>query len=484
MLYEAVDTISEFLKDANVQANNTKNDVSEIIPSVESEICQAHRNYYCNACNQSVRATPKAFNQHFLGTRHLKKLRAVEQSMGTSTQSKKQGFLNQQFKESTQSLASTTSTFSKKQRLPPLITPNSLATPKSVDAFPFKMVEFIGRTDLDNYSAALLTKSAQIFHSQVFQRVCDLLERRLVNRFPKVKAMPFGSVIIGLGQRGGDLDIFIDIGDCFHQKPSKRQMKDAIHQTQRILQKNSMGHNQWEDFEAVTHARTPILKTFCCSEKIDCDLSFSNGLSCCNTALIGYYINLQPVCRKLAALMKFWFKELKLGINSYIISQMVIFYLQQEKILPPVKLLQDSSPPVVIDGWNTGFTAMNLVQLKMPLATDFMKYLTGFFNFYGYTFNYDKHIISILTGAPVDKILFDHGKENDLPPEFERYKIYMESIDVDEADDVEDLFANYKPFVIQDPFELCHNVAKGVQTPRLLKIINYMRRSHEIISKR
>lgn len=500
MLYDAVDAISELLKDATVQIDDDKHDVNEIIPSIDSEICQSHRYYYCKACNQSVRASPKAFNEHFHGTNHLKKLRAVEQTIGTSSrQSKKQVLLNQQFKSSTQSLTSSVN-FQKKERLNSL--PASVSQPKkSSDVLPKQMVEFLSATDLDNFSASLIAEGSKLFLSQMYKRVCDLIERRLSNRYPKVKAMPFGSVVIGLGRIGGDLDIFIDIGGSFVRKPSKRQMKDAIHRTQRILE-NNMGHNQWKDFEAVTKARTPILRTFCCSEKIDCDLSFSNGLSCCNTSLIGYYINLQPVCKKLASIIKFWFGNLDLGINSYIVSLMVIFYLQQEKVLPSVKRLQDSSPPVYIDGWNTGFTPMTYDQLKIPLVTSFTKYLVGFFHFYGHCFNYDKHVISILTGTPIEKSLFDHGKENDLPPEFERFKSYMvmgsgnsnyyesnkvysqESIDVEEADEVEDLFANYKPFVIQDPFELCHNVAKGIQTPRLNRIINCMRRSYEIVSKR
>ena len=486
MLNNAVDAISELLREATVQGNNEKQDVTEIISFVENDICQVHRSFYCRACNLNLRTSPKSFSGHFRSMKHLKKsnekLIALKKAKGKSIQSKEQLLLNQQFKGSAQSVASSANSSAKKERLNSL--PSSISQPKKPENLPQTMISFLGNSDLDNFSVALLSEGTKIYNSQVFKRVCNLLERRLIARYPKVKAIPFGSVVIGLGRPGGDLDIFIDIGDCFNTKPNKRQMKDAIHVTQRILKTNSMGKNQWEDFEAVTHARTPILKTYCCAEKIDCDLSFSNGLSCCNTSLIGYYITLQPVCRKIAAFMKFWFGKMQLGINSYMISLMIIYYLQQEQLLPSVQQLQDLQSPRLIDGWNTAFLPTNLGQLKMPLATDFMKYLIGFFYFYGWTFNYENHIVSILTGTPIDKSIFNHGKENDLPPVFDRYKAYMESINLDEADEVEDLFANYKPFVIQDPFELCHNVAKGVQTQRLLKIINYMRLSYEIISKR
>jgi DNA polymerase sigma len=52
----------------------------------------------------------------------------------------------------------------------------------------------------------------------------------------------------------------------------------------------------WNDFEKVKAARTPILRTFNHQEKIDCDISFTNGLSHCNTYLLQYFLTLQPVC--------------------------------------------------------------------------------------------------------------------------------------------------------------------------------------------
>lgn len=483
MLLDAVGVISEFLEDAQIQDNDEKANVYEIIPSVDNEICQAHRYYYCKACNQSVRASPKAFNEHFYGDKHTRKLRQVEQSMGSQGKSKKQALLDQQLKGSTQSLDSVKLSTQGKDVKPKKERLNSLPTGVSIAgaSLPKGMREFLSVADLDSYTAGILSEGQQILNCNVYKRVCDLLQRRLVCRFPDIKIYPFGSVVIGLGRQGGDLDIFVDTGNCYFEKPSKRKMKDAIHQTQRLLMSSS---GQWVDFEPVTKARTPILRVFCKQEKIDCDLSFSNGLSACNTALIAYFINLQPVCKKLCGFVKFWAAKLQAGLNSYLISLMVIFYLQQELLLPPVELLQKVCEPVLIDGWHANFAPLNLSQLKVPLATDFRKYLVGFFYFYGYTFDYETKIISILTGTAIDKKWFDHGHEDKLPETFERFKNYMAKIDLDEADEVEDLFSNHKPLVIQDPFELCHNVAKGVQLPKLKKLITFMRQSHELVSQR
>lgn len=472
VLLDAVDSIADFLKDAQIQENDDTSDIADIIPSIQNEICQSHRYYYCKACNQSVKASAKSFNEHFYGNKHLKKLREVERTIEPHPEKPKKN----QLKDPTLAVPNNNPKW--KERL------NSLPAVKGPPEINLtkKARDFLTNVDLDQYTVALLGEGMTLLKSGAHIRVCESLQRRLAGRFPDVHTYPFGSVVVGLGRYGGDLDIFIDIGNCFTEKPSKRKMKDAIHQTQRILMANA---NQWGDFEPVTKARTPILKVFSRTERIDCDLSFSNGLSHCNTILIGYFVNLQPVCKKLAAFVKLWVNSVQLGLNSYLVTLMVIFYLQQEQMLPSVKVLQDACEQArCVDGWQANFVPLGLAQLGIPMATDFKRCLIGFFRFYSYNFNFEKHVISVLTGAPVEKSLFDHGKEEELPAEFERFKTYMSTIDVDEADEVEDLFSNYKPLVIQDPFELCHNVAKGVQQPKLLKMLTLMQRTHEILVAR
>lgn len=85
----------------------------------------------------------------------------------------------------------------------------------------------------------------------------------------------------------------------------------------------------------------------------------------------------------------------------------------------------------------------------MPLATDFKKCLIGFFKFYGFDFDYNNYVICVLTGTRIPKHFFDHGREHQLPPEYAAYADYMSKINLEEADEVEDLFSNHKPLVIQ-----------------------------------
>lgn len=139
---------------------------------------------------------------------------------------------------------------------------------------------------------------------------------------------------------------FFFVGNSYFKKPPKNDIINAIKSTEAILKKSG----NFCDFEQVLRARTPILKTFCSAENIDCDLSFSNGLSFCNTILINYFLNLQPVARKLTTFIKYWSQLCNLGVNSYVIVLLVIFYLQNCKLLPSLHHLQRTLEPILIDG--------------------------------------------------------------------------------------------------------------------------------------
>ena len=49
------------------------------------------------------------------------------------------------------------------------------------------------------------------------------------------------------------------------------------------------------------------------------------------------------------------------------------------------------------------------------------------------------------------------------------------------ADEVDDLFANRKPLVVQDPFDLIHNVGKGMVQNKLNRFVSFSRRSYEML---
>lgn len=341
MLLELTETINNFLETAAVEDfDESRPTLDDLLPSVESFIFQAHRMYFCSACNKNIKAIGSSLHSHFLSDSHLKHLKNYAKGISIASIDMKENVTNVKEKKKVTAL---------------------LKEVGVKESLPKKMREFLTTKDITQFTNTLTREGHALKVSGQYNRICQMLQKQLSHRYPQVRAYAFGSVVNGLGRPGSDLDIFIDTENCFYKRLSKRKMKDAIYQVQRIL--SNIPHQHWDNFEPVVHARTPILRAFCVSENIDCDLSFSNGLSTCNTGLITHFIEIQPICKQIIMFLKFWAKQLQLGINSYLITLMVIFYLQQETLFPPVKFLQDATKEVLIDGWNANFARLSLQQV-------------------------------------------------------------------------------------------------------------------------
>lgn len=136
-----------------------------------------------------------------------------------------------------------------------------------------------------------------------YQNIVNDLETKLKKTWPNVKAHCFGSRVNGLACFGGDLDIFIDVGNKYNEGKLTDMdfLVDCVEKTEKIL---NVRNSDWKGFEAVKLARIPILRALNNKEGIDCDLSFTNGLSHCNTELMKYFMDLQPVCKFLCFSLK------------------------------------------------------------------------------------------------------------------------------------------------------------------------------------
>ena len=315
-----VENISNFLENATI--HNDSDDTSDnpnlddLIPSVENGVLQINRAYFCRACIRNIRAKGKNLHDHFLSNEHLRNLKKFAQGNHSEALQKPDAL-------------------KKKERVESL--PRLLKEVEVKSKLPKKMRDFIATSNVTEFTANLIRQGNSMKVNGPQSRICRMLQKQLHIRFPSVRAYVFGSFVNGLAANGSDMDIFIDMENCFYNRPNKRKLKDFIYSVHRIL--SNVPHC-WQNFEPVVHARTPILRAYCVSERIDCDLSFTNGLSTCNTNLIQYFLELQPVCLQITILVKFWAQRLQLGVNSYLIALMTIFYLQQENILPPVKVLQ------------------------------------------------------------------------------------------------------------------------------------------------
>lgn len=93
----------------------------------------------------------------------------------------------------------------------------------------------------------------------------------------------------------------------------------------------------------VKDARVPLIRCISMKHKFELDLTFNNGAGVENTKFIQYLFRLQPVTRQLSMFLKCWFKEsqyMAATTSTYMLTILVIFFLQSEKLLPSVRDLQ------------------------------------------------------------------------------------------------------------------------------------------------
>ncbi|OWR54255.1 U6 snRNA-specific terminal uridylyltransferase 1 [Danaus plexippus plexippus] len=273
-----------------------------------------------------------------------------------------------------------------------------------------------------------------------------------------IKVHAFGSIVTGLGIKVSDLDCYVELPSWL-SPPEKSFVFKA---------KNIFKQEPWkfQQLLAISYAKVPILKFYHTPTQCNCDLSFSNPTGIQNSKLISYFLNLDVRVLKLAVLIKYWSKIHDLtGTNlmpSYCLTLMLIFYLQQIGLVPPVITLQQNSAELLINNWNLAFN-----ELEHQISTDqtLFQLLEGFFKFY-HTFKFDKYVISLYLGCAIERELFVDVKT--VPLEFSFYhrnisQNLCQQLRLDTA------------MCVQDPFEQSRNCAVRVHPKLFQHVMNKFR---------
>uniref|UniRef100_A0A182LU39 C2H2-type domain-containing protein n=1 Tax=Anopheles culicifacies TaxID=139723 RepID=A0A182LU39_9DIPT len=309
-------------------------------------------------------------------------------------------------------------------------------------------------------------------------RAREDLEECLKPHYPSVKCYPFGSRIVGTGAMSSDLDVFVDLNNVYYGKKDdtarteeekEEELTKSIEHVGSILRSTT----QWNIDAAVLNARVPVLRIVSSNyDELHCDLTFSNGLAHRNSLLLQYMFGLQPSARQLVCYLKNWNRESCL--NSYTLSLMVIYMYQCRKLLPSVaKLQEDSSNDVIIEGWNAGFATPTLEELNLELLvssiSDLAYMFFEFYSFQGKLFSVETQVVCPYLGnVRVTKCSFESPNYDAIPVQMGRLKHYL----LQHQDDTNPkrLFAYHKPFVVQDPFEHSHNVAKAIPLLTIVQV--------------
>jgi predicted nucleotidyltransferase len=262
---ELLDLISNFTEsavaiDASEKENERERDINSIFkPAIDNTVLLHRTALFCNVCKHDVNKTSALkLTHHFMTDKHIKNMQLFANGLDgvpNAQQSKNQSVASDE-EGSTQSLdeRETDNHRAEKQQKPsPKQRLNSLpARIKDViprGKLPKKMSHFLMSTNLEAYTNQLLFVGHSVSEQRKHHRVCDNLRQKLRGKYPNIKTHPFGSFGIGLGDDKSDLDIFVDIDNCFYTKLPKRKMKEAIFQIQRIL---SNAPRDWGDFSPVS----------------------------------------------------------------------------------------------------------------------------------------------------------------------------------------------------------------------------------------
>ncbi|XP_061528099.1 terminal uridylyltransferase 7 [Phycodurus eques] len=185
------------------------------------------------------------------------------------------------------------------------------------------------------------------------------LETFVRRQFPGARLQLFGSSKNGFGFRQSDLDICmvregqdtIDDADCIN----------IIERLAKLLRK----HPDLRNILPITTAKVPIVKFYHVRTGLEGDISLYNRLALHNTRLLALYAAIDRRVKILCYVMKVFAKMCDIGdasrgsLSSYAYTLMVLFFLQQREppLLPVLQELYDGDkkPEVLVDGWNVYF---------------------------------------------------------------------------------------------------------------------------------
>ncbi|XP_037350837.1 terminal uridylyltransferase 7 isoform X2 [Talpa occidentalis] len=277
-----------------------------------------------------------------------------------------------------------------------------------------------------------------ILEDQAREHIRQNLESFIRQEFPGTKLSLFGSSKNGFGFKQSDLDVCMTING--HETAEGLDCVKTIEELARVLRK----HSGLRNILPITTAKVPIVKFFHLRSGLEVDISLYNTLALHNTRLLSAYSAIDLRVKYLCYTMKVFTKMCDIGdasrgsLSSYAYTLMVLYFLQQRN--PPViPVLQEiykgeKKPEIFVDGWNIYF----FDQIK-ELPTYWPEYgkntesvgqlWLGLLRFYTEEFDFKEYVISI--------------RRKSLLTTFKKQW-------------------TSKYIVIEDPFDLNHNLGAGL----------------------
>lgn len=307
---------------------------------------------------------------------------------------------------------------------------------------------------LHELSRLILLPEDQI--NKIYNILCMDLMQCLQARFRGCRVWPFGSTMTGTAFHCSDVDMYIEV---MYPIPL-RSSKDVPSAAYVLIAKGLL--SSWSKFSnvvAIPQAKTPIVRCVHVPTGVCCDINFKNMLGVFNTQLIKFLLDSDARLRPLLIFLKFWSAAQKIPkkLTNYSLTMMLFFYLQtiECSIIPPIGLLQFAPFITFQEGWNGGFCndpRFLLSQRKYVNVMSIPELLRGFFHFYS-VYDYGFNVICPFLGQNIEKTHFNNL--DTLPDRLFHYKNMVKQ--------EQTLPMAVTELCIQDPFELAHNITKGIK---------------------
>lgn len=285
----------------------------------------------------------------------------------------------------------------------------------------------IGLDKLDSLSNQMVLLLEQTQLNEIGTRLRFLtamqIENSLTGIFPLSKVLPFGSSVNSFGKIGSDIDLVLM--DCkitknnssrliFHGKcmsNSRTHIQRKIEILGDLIQLFLPGCSR---VKRISQARVPIVKYSQDFVGVECDLAVSNETAVNMSELLYIFGNYDYRVRPLVFTVKMWAREINLTndvpgrwITNFSITLLVLFFLQQENIIPNIQMLMKEADNNDVRITNEGVNCTFVRDVsKLPRTVKNKKTLDqllhGFFDYYA-SFDFNTNAISLNYGKTINK---------------------------------------------------------------------------------
>lgn len=249
------------------------------------------------------------------------------------------------------------------------------------------------------------------------------IENALKGIFPLSKVLPFGSSVNSFGKIGSDIDLVLTNSKITNNHSSRliyhgKCMSNSRIQTQRnieilgdLLQLFLPGCSR---VKRISQAKVPIVKYSQDFIGVECDLTVSNETAVSMSELLYIFGNFDHRVRPLVFTVKMWARETNLTndspgrwITNFSLTLLVLFFLQQEKIIPAIQTLVKKAGNNDVRITNEGINCTFLRDVsKLPRTGENKKtldqLLLSFFEYYA-SFDFHTNAISLNVGKIINK---------------------------------------------------------------------------------